>query len=235
MLGVKLWLEVEEEFKREIGAENYNKEGWMKNKPALYKIIKKHQKKNPKASINSVETANVNENDDSGDEIDIDVDGVVLKVQPRFKGAGTTWKQNFAKKFNLQQNGNNRWQRRTQQQNQQQQPFQNKSNNRFNNNSNRNNSRNNNNVDQRKSGPSADSKWKCAKCRDEGVTRELRGDQKCPIHKWRPSWFKNIPCVNEIKPDEENHDENVVDNNGQLAAIRTCMHADAFRLYNEED
>ena len=236
MLGKKVWLEIEEEFKREIGAEKYNKEGWMQNKPALYKIIKKYQKKNGKASVNSVETSKNVDNSDSDDDIELVMDdGSVLKVQPRFKGAGSTWKQNFTKKFNLQQSGNNRWQprRHQQQSHQQQRSFNNNRNSGRNENYNKNN--NGNNVDQQKSGPSADAKWKCGKCRDEGYTRSLRGDQKCPKHKWRPSYFKNVPCVNEVKVEGNDEDTDVDNKNGHLSAIKSCLQATEFSLYNESD
>ena len=106
-LGPETWKKVEEEFKREIGNEKYNKIGWMQNKPLLFKIIKRLTKGN-KAKVASVETSKNVESDDSDEEVQIEMDdGMVLKVQPKFRGGDKTWKKNFTKKFNLAQSGNN--------------------------------------------------------------------------------------------------------------------------------
>lgn len=230
-IGVELWKKIEEEFRREITTENYNKLGWMKNKPTLFKIIKKMCKNQPKAKIASlVETSNNANDGDSDDEVEIDMeDGMVLKVQPKFKGGGQTWKRNFTKKFNLQQSGNNRWQRRPYQHNQQQsQP---RRQNQFNRNQNHNGNRNF--ADQQNQDtPNPDQWWKCPKCREEGNPRKYKGNQLCPKHNYRPKFFESIPLasVREVKPNNIKVDNNENDNNnpnGHLNSIRDCLYNDS--------
>lgn len=227
-LGEDLWKKIEEEFRQEIGTENYNKIGWMQNKPKLFKIIKKHCKDKPKAKVASVESTKSVTNDDTDDEVEIDMeDGVVLKVQPKFKGNGSTWKRNFTKKFNLQQSGNNRWQRRSQQnQYQNQQPRQQQQ---FPRNAHRNNNRNN--ADQQKQDvPLADQMWACHKCRDSGSTRRYKGNQKCPIHNFRPKYFDSVPIsgIRELKPSGESSNVDInttkTTNDGHLNSIRDCLY-----------
>ena len=233
-IGDEAWKKIEDEFRREITTDKYNKIGWMQNKPALFKIIKKHQKENPKAKVASlVETTLTNDTGDSDDEVHIEMDdGVVLKVQPKFKGGGTTWKKNFTKKFNLQQSGHNRWQRRNQQQQQQPQQSQQRQ-------FSRNQSFGRNNADQQKQGsPNPSQTWRCYRCRDEGKSRQFRGDQMCPRHNFRPKYFDSIPVagVRELKSAQDSKSNNNTDttNNtnandpGQLASIRHC-------LYNNSD
>ena len=220
-MGIKTWKEIEEEFKREIGAANYNKTGWMENKPALFKIIKRKCKDMPKAKIASVETTNAPEVIDSDDEFDLELDdGSILKVQPKFKGSGSTWKQNFVQKFNLRQTGNNRWQQRR---NNNQQPSRNQSNQ----SSGRGNSA--------ESTPSSDQTWKCFKCKNEGQIKKYKGNQMCPIHKFRPKWFDSIPLasIKEVKPAQKNQsDESNNDRNGALSAIRSAFYTGYDSDYN---
>ena len=228
-LGDEIWKKIEEEFRREITTEKYNKIGWMQNKPILYKIIKKHTKNMPKGKVASlVDTTNDNVVDDSDGEVELEMaDGVILKVQPKFKGAGTTWKRNFTKRFNLQQSGNNRWQRRQQQQQprqpQQQQYSQSQAQN-F----------NRNNADQQKrDSPNAEQTWRCYKCREEGNSRKFKGNQMCPKHKFRPRYFESIPLAG-IREIKSSHNSKSDDNNtnnsgngddGHLNAIRECLYS----------
>ena len=229
-VGEDTWKKIEEEFRQEITTEKYNKVGWMSNKPALFKIIKKHMKGKPKAKVASlVETSNVTENNDSDNECEIEMDdGMILKVQPKFRGNGPTWKRNFAKKFNLQQSGNNRWQRRPQQQFQQQQQRQ-----QFNRPQGHPNNKNFA-EQQNKDSPSADQWWKCPKCKDEGKTKKFKGNQLCPKHSYRPKFFENVPLagIRELNASNNNNsnddDNNAKSGNGQLASIRQC-------LYNNSD
>lgn len=218
-MGLNTWKEIEEEFKREIGATNYNKTGWMQNKPALFKIIKRKCKNMPKAKVASVETTNITQTNNSDDEFDLELDdGSILKVQPKFRGSGSAWKQNFAQKFNLRQSGNNRWQQRRNN-NQQQQRSQNHSNN------------NRGSVDQQKqSAPSAEQTWRCFRCKEDGAPKKYRGDQMCPIHRFRPKWFNNVPlaAVKEVKPapsSQSNSDNNAKPDPGTMAAIRQAFYA----------
>ena len=231
-MGKERFAEVEAEFKREIGADQYNKEGWMANKPALYKIIKRLSKGKSKAKVASLTAPK--DDDDSDDELLIETDdGCVFKVQPKFKGAGNTWKQNFSKRFNLQQSGHNRWQSRQRQQQQYQQQQRQGSHSHRNNNQNSNSNGNNRVEQQKRDTPSSDQLWKCPKCRNNGVTKRFRGDQKCPAHDFRPRFFANIPLagIRELKPEETTEttgqDANG-DGNGQVQAIRTL-------LYNHSD
>ena len=227
-LGADAFKKVEEEFRQEIGVDKYNKKGWMQNKPALFKIIKKHAK-GKKAKVASVETSKHDEVVDSDDEVDIEMDdGMILKVQPKFRGNGATWKKNFTKKFNLQQAGNNKWQRRPQQQNQQQQRQRPSHQGNRNNNGNY----NRNTADQQKRDtPSPDQWWRCQKCRNDGNPKSYKGNQMCPIHNFRPKWFDSIPIasVKSARPhNNENDDDDFNTGGGQLASIRQCF------LYDED-
>ena len=216
-MGMKTWKEIEEEFKREIGATNYNKKGWMENKPILFKIIKRRCKDMNTAKIASVETTNTSVDTNSDDEFDLELDdGSIMKVQPKFKGSGSTWKQNFAQKFNLRQTGNNRWQQRRNNQHHQSHRSHQQQNDR-------------NSVEQQKSA-TADQTWRCFKCRNEGNPKKFRGDQMCPKHNFRPKWFNSIPLasVREVKPASNNQNQATDDKNGNakdgsLAAIRSVF------------
>ena len=228
-LGHETWKKVEEEFRQEIGTENYNKIGWMQNKPKLFKIIKKHTKGKAKAKVASlVETSNHTKNDDTDDEVEVDMeDGVVLKVQPKFRGNGSTWKRNFTKKFNLQQTGHNRWQRK---QHQPQQPFQQQPRQQQQNNRNQGNNNARGSVEhQKQESPNPDQWWRCYRCRDDGNSRKYKGNQKCPIHNFRPKYFDSVPLsgVRELKPQNSTSVEDNNENakaNGQMASIRQCLY-----------
>ena len=225
-MGISVWKEIEEEFKREIGAANYNKSGWMQNKPTLFKIIKRKCKNMPKAKIASVETTNPVQIVNSDDEFDLELeDGSILKVQPKFKGGGSTWKQNFAQKFNLRQSGNNRWQQRRSD-NQQQ----------FRSQNNQNNHRSNS-AEQQKPPPSSDQTWKCFKCKNEGNIKKYKGNQMCPIHRFRPKYFDALPLasIKEVKPAQKSQNQSDDSNNGKdgaLSAIRSAFYAGYDSDYN---
>ena len=226
-IGHDLWVEIENEFKNEISAANYNKMGWMKNKPKLYEIINKKYKPKKKAKMAQMSTPEIVDHQISDDETLIEMeDGSILQVRPKFKGADKTWKRNFTKKFNLQQTGNNRWSQRSGNK-----QFNNgaaSQNNRFNTNgggNNNANSRNANTSRQNSDKPSADQLWKCKICANEGRTKKYRGDQQCSIHKYRPKWFNSIPLAGmrqiegATEHDEiEDHQEKAVMN-----CIRTIM------------
>ena len=170
------------------------------------------------AKIASVEKANTAALNNSDDEFDLELeDGSILKVQPKFRGAGTSWKQNFAQKFNLRQTGNNRWQQRRNN-NQQQQRSQNHSN----------NNQNNSVERQKQSSPSPDQTWKCFRCKNDGAPKKYRGDQMCPIHNFRPKWFSTVPiaAVKEVKPATQPTTDGASNPDpGTMAAIRQAFYA----------
>lgn len=234
-IGKDQWLEIEEDFKREIGADNYHKEGWMKNKAKLYKLINKKAKKPNKAKIASLATdANDADDDDDEDDMTLEMeDGTILKIQPKFKGSKGVWRQNFTKQFNLQQGPNNKWQARRPNNNQRngQNRFQgnNNTNNVSLNSKNFNNQSNNRRNNNRNDKPSPDQTWKCRKCENEGYNRIFRGDQMCPKHKWRPGYFNSIPIasVNAI----ESNDNNNLEHDQQKAALASVKMA----LYGDDE
>ena len=235
-IGKTTWLDIEEEFKREIGAENYNKEGWMSNKAKLFKLINKKAKLTGKAKIASLaDSGAVDEATTDDDDITVEMDdGTILKIQPKFRGTDGVWRQNFTKQFNLQQGPNNRWQRRRQQQqNRPRNDFGNQNRNQNGNNGNNslinknfNNSANNRNGNKGNS-PSPDQTWKCRKCENEGRNRICRGDQQCPRHKWRPRYFENVPLA-AIKSVEANDSGDYNDEQqkalASLASIRMTLY-----------
>ena len=215
-LGHQKWLEIEDEFKREVGAAEYNKKGWMQNKPKLYKIINKKLKLAPKAKLAPIETAESDEHLNSDEETLIEMeDGCILQVRPKFKGADQQWKRNFTRKFNLQQSGNNRWAQR-------QNKFPPKGNSAGNNNQNKPNQRNG-----QSDGPSADQLWKCKLCQNDGRgVRKFRGDQQCPRHKYRPKFFNPIKIagVKQISADQQpDDDDSGEDHKGAMNSINALM------------
>ena len=218
LLGHQKWIEIEEDYKREIGAANYDKKGWMENKPILYKLINKKLKNAPKAKLAPIATPGDDDQQNSDEEALIEMeDGCILQVRPKFRGADQTWKRNFTKKFNLQQSGNNRWAQRPNKP-----QFKNNNNSAANNNNNQNrqNQRNQNN------GPSAEQLWKCRLCQNEGNgVKKFRGDQQCPKHKYRPKFFEGIKLAGFRQISSENQNEND-DNNedpGTMNSINAIM------------
>ena len=234
-IGKTTWLEIEEEFRREIGTEKYNKEGWMQNKAKLYKLINKKYKKPSKAKVASLESKADDDTDSDNDDIIFEMDdGTILKIHPKFKGSNGAWRQNFTRQFNLQQGSNSRWQSRRNNNN-----HRSDNNNRYQNNQNgngntslnnknyNNNANNNRRNNNRGDKPSPDQTWKCRRCENEGKNRILRGDQQCPRHNWRPRYFDSIPIAAiksmETEKSETNEQEK---QKAALASIRMQLYGD---------
>ena len=219
-LGHQKWVEIEDEFKREIGAADYNKEGWMENKPKLYKIINKKMKTAPKAKLAPIAPPDNDEHLESDEETLIEMeDGCILQVKPKFRGADQAWKRNFTRKFNLQQSGNNRWAQRPNRQ-----QFKNGGNGGNNNNNNQQNGQNQRNN--RSNGPSAEQMWKCKLCINDGRgVKKFRGDQQCPKHKYRPKYFESIKLagMRQIATEEDDENETNVDHHAQMNTINAIM------------
>ena len=207
----KVWLKIEEEFRKEIGHEKYNKIGWQENKVKLYQIIDKHTDKNKasKGLVQAVQQQNQSDSETDEDEIEIELDdGVVYKIRPKSRDSKPpNWKNNFAKKFDLQQKGQ-RWQRRstnsgktirtTKEQNREnfEQNFRKNSN--------------------------PNGYWECRMCIADGRNGRVRNDAKCPIHKIRPGKLKNIPLakVNTVSNQNQNSEETSVEQPGQFNSLR---------------
>ena len=219
IVGHKLWLEIEEEFKRELPSNEYNKKGWMQNKPKLFKIINKKFKPTKNAKMAPVTTNEIAENHESDEETLLEMDdGCILQVRPKFRGAGKTWKRNFTKKFNLQQSGNNKWAQR------QNNRFPgNAPNNRPSNNNSNPSNRFQNNGKQNGDKPTADQMWKCKICQNEGNIRKFRGDQQCNVHKYRPKWFGAIPLAGIRNIEGANEQSEVEIQNQQEYAAMKCI------------
>ena len=234
-MGKEAWCEVEEEFRREIGTEKYNKDGWMQNKAKLYKLINKKHKKPSKAKVASLEPTTDNDIDSDNDDITFEMDdGTILKIQPKFRGPNGSWRQNFTRQFNLQQGPNNRWQARRNQNNQRNNQGRNQNNQNGNSNSSLNNKNFNNNNNNRRNNnksdkPSPDQTWKCRRCENEGRTRIMRGDQQCPRHKWRPTYFDSIPiaAIKTIENDDKSEfEQQKASALASLASIRMALYDD---------
>ena len=225
-LGHQKWLEIEEEYKSEIGAAQYNKKGWMENKPKLYKIINKKMKAAPKAKLAPIASNESGEHLESDEETLIEMeDGCILQVRPKFRGADQTWKRNFTKKFNLQQSGNNRWAQKPNRF-----PPRNGNGNAGGNNNNQNGQNQRNN---RGDGPTADQIWKCRLCQNEGKgVKKYRGDQQCPKHKYRPKFFNPIKLAAVRQISTEDQDEPNDGGDDHLAAMNSI---NAIMFGNESD
>ena len=198
------WKKIEDEFRAEIGNENYNRIGWQQNKPRLWKIIDKYSKKGSKGHVKSIQQNNEHQNENPGDEIEVELeDGLVLKVQPKYNDTRQNWKKSFTKKFDLKQNGQ-RWQK---------------------------NSRTPTNSG--KSIPDANGTWVCKKCQTEGRTNKVQNNMKCKYHNLRPFYLKSIPLAKINSVDQPNQNDQKSDDFGQFNSVRTRFYGDTDSSENE--
>ena len=207
----KTWRKIEEEFRKEIGHDKYNKIGWQQNKVKLYQIIDKHtdKHKTSKGLVQAIHQLERPESDSDEDEIEVELDdGVVYKIRPKSRDSKpSNWKNNFAKKFDLQQKGQ-RWQRKS---------------------SNSGKSirttkeQNRENFEQNfRKNSNPNGYWECRMCISDGRNGRVRNDSKCPVHKIRPGKLKNIPLakVNSISNQNQNTEEQTVEQPGQFNSLR---------------
>ena len=216
-VDTKTWQKIEDDFRKEIGHEKYNKIGWQENKIKLYQIIDKYtdKHKTSKGLIQAVHPSNRTDSDTDEDEIEVELeDGVVYKIRPKSRDSKPqNWKNNFARKFDLQQKGQ-RWQRRstnsgksiktTRDQNREQ-------------------------FDQSfKKNFNPNGYWECRMCVADGKSGRVRNDAKCPTHKIRPGKLKNIPLakISSVSNQNQNEDDNSVEHPGQFNSLRA-------RFYND--
>ena len=199
MIDETVWKKIEDEFRAEIGNENYDRIGWQKNKPRLFKIIDKYTKngQNLKGQIKSIQQE---ENETDSDEIEVEMeDGTILRVQPKQSNNKSNWRQNFTKKFGLKQNGQ-RWKS-------QNQP--------------------NNTSRSNKKTPDQNGTWSCRKCADEGQVRQVPNTMRCPVHKHRPSYLKALPLKAKINSvDQQNESTTKRDDLGTFNSISTTFYGD---------
>ena len=200
MIDEDVWKKIEDEFRSEIGNDKYNREGWQKNKPRLYKIIDKYTKngKNMKAHVKAVQQK---PEDSDSDEIELEMeDGTILKVQPKSANNRSNWRQNFTKKFGLRQNGQ-RWKSQNQNQG--------------------NNSRSTKKI------PDQNGSWSCRKCSDDGKPRQVPNTMKCPIHKHRPGYLKQLPLNGKVNSvDQQNENQTKQDDLGSFNSITSTFYGD---------
>ena len=123
-------------------------------------------------------------------------DGVILRVQPRQGSSKSSWKQNFAKKFDLKQNGS-RWKKQ-------------------------NRSTTNSGQTIQKKNPDPNGTWTCRNCTSENKPAVVRNNMKCPVHKVRPNYLKSIPLAGKINTvDQLNTNEQQIENlPGQFNSIK---------------
>lgn len=206
------WRKIEDEFRAEIGNENYNCIGWQKNKPRLFKIIDKHTKngQNMKGQIKSIQQPNQEESDSEEVEIELD-DGMILRVQPKFRGSkSNNWQQNFTKKFDLKQNGST-WKK-----------------------SNRSNTNSGKSIN-RKS-PDPNGFWTCRLCQSDGKPGKVKNNMKCPTHRVRPNYLKEIPLVgrtNKVDQSETNQSQN--EDPGRFNSIKVDLYGDTDSSVSSND
>ena len=200
------WKKIEDEFRAEIGNDNYNRIGWQRNKTRLYKLIDKHTKNGQdiKAQIHTVQPNNYEKESDS-DEMEIELDdGMILRVQPKSRNAQGNWRQNVTKKFDLKQNGQ-RWQK-----------------------INRSNTNSGKTIN-RKS-PDPNGTWNCRMCINEGKPCKVKNSMKCPTHRVRPGYLKDIPLsgrMNTVEQPKNNqsNDESQEDS-GKFNSIKARLYGD---------
>ena len=179
---------------------------WLAN----IKHTDKH--KSSKASIQVVQPVDSDSEDDLEVELD---DGVIYRIQPKSKNQrNSNWKNNFAKKFDLQQRGQT-WQRK---------PSNSgktiKTGNEY--------SRSSNHDSNYKKNSNPNGTWECRMCRADGRNPKVRNDMKCPVHNVRPNKFKNIPLakVSQVSHQNAQNPQNEVEHPGEFNALRARFYGD---------
>ena len=211
----KIWLKIEDEFRREIGHDKYNKEGWQENKVKLYQIIDKHTEKHKtsKGLVQAVQPKNQSDSDTDEDDLEIELDdGMIYKIRPKSREyRNSNWKNNFAKKLDLQQKGQ-RWQKRSSNSGRAIKTTKEQNREKFQENFKRNSDPN--------------GFWECRMCISDGRNGKVRNDSKCPVHKVRPGKLKNIPLarVNALTNQSENG--NTDEQPGQFNSLRARFYGD---------
>ena len=213
----KTWKAIEEEFRKEIGHEQYNKKGWQKNKVKLYQIIDKYTKKHKtsKALVQAVQPKPDSDTDEDDLEIELD-DGQIFKIRPKSReNRNSNWKGNFTKKFDLQQKGQ-RWQRRTTNSGRTIKTTKDSNREQF--------------QENYKKNSNPDGIWICRLCVADGRDGKTRNDMKCPLHRVRPNKLRSIPLakVQAVTNDRQADQSVSVVQPGQFNALRA-------RFYGELD
>lgn len=221
-IDLKTWKKIEDEFRKEIGHENYNKIGWQQNKVKLYQIIDKYTEKHKtsKGLVQAVQPKNQSDSETDEDDLEIELeDGMIYKIRPKSRESrSSNWKNNFAKKFDLQQKGQ-KWQRRTSNSGRAIRTTKEQNREKFQENFKRNSDPN--------------GYWECRMCISEGKSGKVRNDSKCPTHKVRPGKLKNIPLarVNTLANQSE---ENSVEHPGQFNSLRARFYSDLTETDHDE-
>ena len=214
-IDIKVWKKIEDEFRKEIGHDNYNKEGWQENKVKLYQIIDKHTEKHKmsKGLVQAVQPKTDPDSDTDEDDLEIELeDGMIYKIRPKSRDSkNSNWKNNFTKKFDLQQKGQ-RWQKRPSNSGKSIRTTKDQNRERFQENYKRNSDPN--------------GFWECRMCVADGRNGKVRNDSKCPTHRVRPGKLKNIPLarVNSLANQSEN--DNSVEQPGQFNSLRARFYGD---------
>ena len=197
-----VWKKIEDEFRAEIGNENYNCVGWQKNKPRLFKIIDKHTKNGQtmKGQIKSIQQP---DEDSDQEEVEVELDdGMVLRVQPKFKdNRSNNWRKNFTQKFDLKQNGST-WKKA-------------------------NRSHTNSGKTIQRKNPDPNGTWTCRNCLAENKPAKVKNNMKCPIHKVRPNYLKEIPLAGRTnKVEQTENNQTSPDDPGKFNSIRYNLYGD---------
>ena len=214
-IDTKIWQKIEDEFRKEIGHENYNKEGWQQNKVKLYQIIDKHtdKHKTSKGLVKAVHPRHQSDSDTDEEDLEIELeDGMVYKIKPKSKESrGSNWKNNFTKKFDLQQKGQ-RWQKRPSNSGKSIRTTKEQNREKFQENFKRNSDPN--------------GFWECRMCISDGRNGKVRNDSKCPIHKVRPGKLKNIPLARVNTLSNQSDESSSTERPGQFNALKARFYGD---------
>ena len=211
----KTWQKIEDEFRKEIGHENYNKEGWQENKVKLYQIIDKYTEKHKtsKGLVQAVQPKVQSDSDTDDEDLEIELDdGMVFKIRPKSRDSkGSNWKNNFTKKFDLHQKGQ-RWQKRPSNSGKTIRTTKEQNRDKFQENYKRNSDPN--------------GYWECRMCVSDGKSGKVRNDSKCPVHRVRPGKLKNIPLARVNSISNQNEDNQSVEHPGQFNSLRARFYGD---------
>ena len=214
-IDMKVWQKIEDEFRKEIGHENYNKEGWQQHKVKLYQIIDKHtdKHKTSKGLVKAVQPKHQSDSDTDEEDLEVELeDGMVYKIKPKSRESrGSNWKNNFTKKFDLQQKGQ-RWQKRPSNSGKSIRTTKDQNREKFQENFKRNSDPN--------------GFWECRMCVSDGRNGKVRNDSKCPIHKVRPGKLKNIPLARVNTLSNQSDESSSTERPGQFNALKARFYGD---------
>ena len=190
----KIWKQIEDEFRSEIGGTNYTKANWMKHKPRLFELIdQKSKNQSSRTSINRFQEQEMDEEEVM--EIEIEP-GMIMFVSP--KGPRSNRPQNWKQRVQKYQAAAKRGQRPT---------------------NDRSNQRPSNNNNNRSNNDTPANYWNCRECPQvQGRPMRHKRGQKCPKNGFIPNrMIAMVQDQQDEKSDEKEKVETPLDNGGVMS------------------